>query len=663
MKKFIEITIFACVCFLLLWVPLLHDFLKLSSDSFEMPKYSAVQFILLLGTFLLICRKAFYERALALVKTSVQVYPAVFLFVCLFSFLFSPDAYNSCYDFYKLAICVLVYFFFVNAVPENRIQTILQVAVFSAGIVALIGVLQFYGYDYSQLCPPGTPVISTLANQNFLSEYIIAMIPVALVMVLRKESGRYFRYAYGAVLVLMIMCLFFTKTRGTFIGFIGSGILFVIIMVKKFRIKAVKWAVIAVVAVVIGVVVFSVPNPLNKSTSSLLDRYKTILDFEQSDVKYRLFLWKNVGMMLKDRPLFGLGIGGIQYNYPYYQAVTRRGFDFGKTSVLENRSHNEFLQITAETGIIGAGVFLLMIFIIFRAGLKIINKSAESSPDDFWIVTACLCGITAVLFHALFSFPFHLIVTMTMFWMFVGIIDLKSVKYGDYGNAEKSNFKRDPAFASPNGFVVALSAGFLITASLLLATEFASEIHFRVAKDAVHPDNPERNYENAAREMELALDLSRDRITLHSTLWHDAGTALLSVNEVDKARSIFEKLIKKNPSETAFTNLASAYYMKTVQGDTLSYLKIIKLYKKSLYLDPGQEETHYNLGVVYKNIGRNDLAVKEFEQVLELNPDAESKRKTHMFLANLYMQLGKPEISAGHVQAVAGLAGLPAMMP
>ena len=44
-------------------------------------------------------------------------------------------------------------------------------------------------------------------------------------------------------------------------------------------------------------------------------------------------------------------------------------------------------------------------------------------------------------------------------------------------------------------------------------------------------------------------------------------------------------------------------------------------YQRALQLDPGQAETHYDLGVTLARAGRMPEAIEQWKQALQLNPD------------------------------------------
>ncbi len=79
----------------------------------------------------------------------------------------------------------------------------------------------------------------------------------------------------------------------------------------------------------------------------------------------RLEAWKILGEIIAKNPIFGLGPANYYWYTPFYQIL---GY-----SVTFN-SHNNYIDIIAQTGLIGLGTFLWFAFEVGKTGLKIYKK-------------------------------------------------------------------------------------------------------------------------------------------------------------------------------------------------------------------------------------------------------------------------------------------------
>ena len=93
-----------------------------------------------------------------------------------------------------------------------------------------------------------------------------------------------------------------------------------------------------------------------------------VIDISGS-LQARAEIWINTVFMWLDRPFFGVGVGGFDYFYGKYDSIHLMFFpDWGyyhPITKYAGAAHNEYLQILAETGVIGLGLFVW-----FLSGLK-----------------------------------------------------------------------------------------------------------------------------------------------------------------------------------------------------------------------------------------------------------------------------------------------------
>ena len=100
--------------------------------------------------------------------------------------------------------------------------------------------------------------------------------------------------------------------------------------------------------------------------------------------------------MAMDRPIWGWGVGTLGIVFPQYQGNYLRD-ENGRISSRVVHSHNDWAQISAETGVIGLILFLWLIWVPIRRGWK------SDSVLEKWVTG----GLVMVLAYALVDFPLH----------------------------------------------------------------------------------------------------------------------------------------------------------------------------------------------------------------------------------------------------------------
>jgi O-antigen ligase len=109
-------------------------------------------------------------------------------------------------------------------------------------------------------------------------------------------------------------------------------------------------------------------------------------------------IWKNTWTMILDNPLTGVGMGAYETAYPIYTLETG-------THGITAQAHNDYLQILADAGLIGAMIALWFIVALFRA----IGRGIRSAdPLVSAVALGGGAGVFGLLIHSVFDFNLHL---------------------------------------------------------------------------------------------------------------------------------------------------------------------------------------------------------------------------------------------------------------
>ncbi len=110
----------------------------------------------------------------------------------------------------------------------------------------------------------------------------------------------------------------------------------------------------------------------------------------------RTNIWRVTLDVIKSYPLIGAGLGA--YGVAYTSLDTSNGVN------RPEQAHNDYLQVLADAGIIGAILGIFFIAMLFRMALR-----RRQSQDLFrrGVATGALAGCFALLVHSLFDFTLH----------------------------------------------------------------------------------------------------------------------------------------------------------------------------------------------------------------------------------------------------------------
>ena len=151
--------------------------------------------------------------------------------------------------------------------------------------------------------------------------------------------------------------------------------LFVVPIATFQYLKQNKKRMLAVAAVFLGILGFMLSSP--QYVQRIQSITNTTTDRSNAD---RILAWKSAEIMVRDRPVTGIGLGRFREHYQKYRFKEEKQ-DLG-------HMHNNFIHIAAENGIVGlAG---LLYFIGFYLYTSLRNHRKNKNPYDILVFTICL---------------------------------------------------------------------------------------------------------------------------------------------------------------------------------------------------------------------------------------------------------------------------------
>lgn len=304
-------------------------------------------------------------------------------------------------------ICFITsYFLIVNLIKTKYLQKkILVLSLVSFAVCSLYGIYQnFFAApdttwtDEEMFTDIATRVVSTFENPNVFGEYLIMLIPVALAFMLTAKRFTHKVLSAGA-LVLSFAALIYTWSRGAWIGCIGAMIIFFVIVTKY-----------ALGTYCVGIL--SVPLMIPFLPSSIIDRFSSIGNMTDSSTSYRVFIWEASANMIKDNFIAGIGIGTEAFQ-TVYSEYALAGIERAP------HSHNLYLQLMVELGILGFAVFVITLFLFFAKVFTFLKESGNR--ESKLIVGAIACGLLAILAQGLTDYVWYNYRVYAFFWMMLGI--------------------------------------------------------------------------------------------------------------------------------------------------------------------------------------------------------------------------------------------------
>lgn len=343
----------------------------------------ALTFVSVIGT-----RAIIQKKPLRFAATEIAI--VLYMLVAVMSLFVSGQvglAMEEIVDFVKdLAIVIIV----VQLTGEEQTwKRMIWALVISAGILGTMTVYQgltgspfeFWGYanapvheivaGYDDTRPTGP-----LDDPNYYSQLILMAQPMAFYIWFTNKNkvARGLAFFFWAMIVFAVIL---TYSRSSFLAL--AGIMFVIALERKMDMVRLAF---------FGAIALTILTPM--LPKGYLDRLSTITSLvtgsssvqEESSFTGRASEAIAALMMFQDHILFGVGYGMYESNYLDYSAV------IGLDRRYEARAaHSLYLEVMAETGIIGIASFSGMIATFYIVSNRAIRQLKEIGRDDLipWI--------------------------------------------------------------------------------------------------------------------------------------------------------------------------------------------------------------------------------------------------------------------------------------
>jgi O-antigen ligase/tetratricopeptide (TPR) repeat protein len=576
-----------------------------------------------------------------------------FISICVLSLIWSNSFFISLKELPLFLAGPLLYFVITNSINDERqINRILDILLLVGGLFGIYGIFQYNGIDFSFWARNigRQQVFGLFGNVNYFAEYLIVPLPIAVSLFFASRN-KFKKILLLIAILAMGTSLIVTFTRGSYLSF-GVSLIFMFFVFlisrgKNFIKNNKKIFIIALVAIIIITFLFVIPNPLNES-DTVISKIKSRISITQISqdfsFKRRIATWKFTGMMIKDHPLIGSGIGTFKYNTLRYQAEF---FAQGENRSLyphgfADKAHNEYLQLWAEIGIVGLGIFIWLIISYFRFGLKILRRIKDGYIQG--IIIGLMGVVVAVLVDGIFGFPLHLPATIVLFWLALGL----TVAVGLKDETKAQEIKMIRGNSNIFRFKPLLYIGiilFTIFLGVTVTRPFVARIYWYYANKEIKNEN----WDKAIKTYEETLKWD----PYLGEIYYGIGNILEIKELYGVALEYFEKTakyidspnlpqdfaliyLKKGQLDKAAINLKQAISYQSDEKSMLplyselgnTYLQLERYkpaeiaFKNALKIKPDFVNAHYGLAGAYLKQNLSNEALIELQKVIELAPDS-----------------------------------------
>jgi O-antigen ligase len=254
----------------------------------------------------------------------------------------------------------------------------------------------------------GYRISGPIGDANYYAQIMIVIVPIALERVLH-ERKRILRFIAIWALLVSLLSVVFTYSRGGFLAL--SAALLVWFFIYPPGIKYLP------LLIIVGVVILMlIPQEYMDRIFSLRQLISgSSVGFKTEDTAFRGRVSETLAAveMIKKHPFLGVGFNNYMVNYQKYAKSIGLA-----PNASERAAHDLYLEVVAETGLIGLTTFLLLIGVVARDIINTWKKLRTAKRDELAAMVAAIgVSFLGYLFAAIFihsAFPRY-------FWLLIGI--------------------------------------------------------------------------------------------------------------------------------------------------------------------------------------------------------------------------------------------------
>jgi len=563
--------------------------------NFHTPKYLFVQFAVFFAIAIILFRKH--------ISLQINLLDSLALFRLLWfiPLFFMTGRYANLFDNVDIFAYLALFYFAIQLIFGNRSRAgtidFMKVAVSVIGIAcsieALYGLLQYIGLD---IFHPGgyqsyeSLVVGTFGSANSMGGFLAASFPF-LIYLFYTQKKKICKYVIGFCGLIILGALVLTLSRGAWLALLG-GLFFLAYPVlhrffkKRFQDKYIKVGIVIIISLVI---LMSLIGIYNLNADSALGR---------------IFIWKVSGLMIKDYPILGVGYGNYGFQYLNYQA---KFFDNPENAIYYEKAcgiklaHSEFVQITAETGIIGLVIFCLLIILFFIYSRKILLS--QINDKNRISVRIFIAAFIIIILHSAVDSVLHTLPISIMFYFALAVMSALSK---EYSGEEIKCFRSITLNLKTNKLMLLVGIILLLFNIYRIVYKGIGYVYWKNGQNEV----AQGNWENGILEYENAIKY----LPNNGELQFHLGATHSYTGQSEKALEIIQQ------SQNSFNDKNIYIVLGITLMDMGNYEEAEENLRKVTYMYPQLLYPHFLLAQLYHRTGFVSRAVSELQYILEVNP-------------------------------------------
>jgi O-antigen ligase len=308
----------------------------------------------------------------------------------------TPYPFLTRVELLKLAAYLLIFFLSTQVFRERRdLTNLVWFLILLCFSVSLLGIVQHFAsdakiYGLRTLTAGGDP-FGPFVNRNHFAGFVELTLPAGLALLVFRGLRRDMIPLTGLLTIVPVGAMILSGSRGGIVSF-GFEVA-VLALLARLR-KAPEGPRLVALAIV-GFAALALVAWLGAGRA--IERFSTL---HQGDVSLgrRGTMIRGATHIFFDHPLEGAGLGSLVAVFPRYE-IAYDGY-------IVDHVHNDYVELLAETGILGGLCGLAFLWILFRDARKCFT--AEQGHFSRAVHAGAITALCGLLLHSMVDFNLHI---------------------------------------------------------------------------------------------------------------------------------------------------------------------------------------------------------------------------------------------------------------
>jgi O-antigen ligase len=307
----------------------------------------------------------------------------------------------------------------MNGESEKRFYRWVLVAILASGLlVACVGILErvfwngkilwlFIPYDWGRAQPElFGRARGPFVNPDHFASYLNLVLPIAVAglvfptFMTRRRNSEPFRVFCTVVAFIISIALLLSLSRAGWIGAVVGMLALVLLAYliprekRPWVLRLRPWVTVPLCAALVVLILATTSVFVGDRGRNEADvRLKDTVSLHQS-LGFRINVWRDTIPMVRDFPIFGIGLGAFGDVFPHYQSPPWK-----PSAVYE--AHNDYLELLVSAGAIG---FILCAWFFAAIDWRLYRGLRALPPDVLAVAAALIAAMSAMAFQEFFDF-------------------------------------------------------------------------------------------------------------------------------------------------------------------------------------------------------------------------------------------------------------------